>query len=181
MPTGYHVGRGVQDRHWSLIFSHLICKAVTASFPCNMCAKAFANRSEVIVYQNPRSAQGKTIYRCIECMGTNRKMRILFEENHELQLGFKGLDKVDKESFADSARGLLGADLKTLLYEKCGLTAEQTQERDETGVAEWLDEDDLKDKYKNKPHVAVNIMNNSKNTDNGNGKHTHTHTHTRYV
>lgn len=106
----------------------------------------------------------KGTFRCSDCNSLKSRLhRLLSKDGMESQSQlFKALPKDERMEFFKNSANMMGKDLASAVDEHITRTSKRESETGFIGTGEWLDEHDLREKYKHKGEQATNIMENSR-------------------
>ena len=129
---------------------------------CNKCVLRDANGT--ILNATDKSGKRSKVPHliCLECNALISRVNRLTKADPSLSTGFNGLNKEDKVDWLARNSNTFGDALVKELQVCCSMVTENTAFGGFKGTGMWLDEEDLRDKYKNKINQAESIMENSR-------------------
>ena len=128
---------------------------------CTLC-KQDKPKHECTLHYRGKGANSCDRYKCKACNALLWRVGGVLKGNDVLDAKFKEIDAERKQEFLRANHELMGADLKAAIEQMCEYSETSTMAYSASGTGTWLDEADLRTKYKGKPGVAETIMRNTK-------------------
>ena len=128
---------------------------------CTLC-KQDKPKDECTLHYRGKGAHSCDRYKCKACNALLWRVGGILQGNDVLAAKYKDLSPEKKQLFLKENHELMGADLKAAIEQVCEYEQTSTMAYTALGPGAWLDEPDLRDKYKGKPGVADKIVKNTK-------------------
>lgn len=127
---------------------------------CIRC-KQTVPRPDSLIFRRARPPATEDDCICIVCNRFNGRLQRLFKETPELKEHWDCQDQAGKADFFAKKHELHGTHLQAAIEEITTHTQSESATNLEEGDIEWLDEDDLKVRYKDKPEQLAAVKRNA--------------------
>ena len=107
------------------------------------------------------SAAGKLTHRCHCCGNARSNVTRILQKRDSLEDDWKKLGKTVKADFMLKARGMTGTDMEMQMETTIKDECKQKIDRAFEGKGDWLDEVDVKEKFKAKPEQGDAVIKNA--------------------
>ena len=132
--------------------------------PANMqkCDKCKLEKDDCIQIFKPKEGTSQAgVWRCKPCNALVSRLTTV-KKNDDMALLFDDISADSKAKFFQNNHALMGSDLTAVLHDTVVASLLQRRELEHAAEGDWLDEVDIKDKYKSKPALAQVILKNAK-------------------
>lgn len=123
-----------------------------ADVTCTLCAQP---ATEYVVQKKPQGGK-PGVYKCVPCNRLNTRTSVMLDKLN-MKEQWCALPKDKKVSFFQAAHAYAGEQLKAEITQTVERFFRQSQSTAFEGNGVWVDEDDLNDRFKNKPDQLKSI------------------------
>ena len=128
----------------------------TENCTCKCCScEHFFLPEECSKQGSRKTAKGAVVetFRCLTCNRVKNRVGLVISNmpKNEIAAFKEGWDKVDKPAFKELAKDAFGDDLAKLITDQVSLISSRKQDLMFKGTGEFMDEEDMKEKYAKKP------------------------------
>jgi hypothetical protein len=128
---------------------------------CGVCNQEIDGDNFVV----QKRTQDRVWVKCSSCNRLAARVATALSKRQDLRDGWHDMSKADKELFFREHHGTMGPDLAMAINQQIKHCYSQSSQQQFGTSSSWLDEDDVKEKYKGKDSQIQAILKNAKSMD----------------
>ena len=132
------------------------------NYKCCTCFDV-TNYSDCVVVRSASKKQPEEVLRCKACHSLKSRINRLMKNNGSLARDWTEMSESQRTDFVKANKGLFGAELELKVSETVSIAKSKKSTLSFSGHGHFMTETALRKKYVDEPHIADNIIKNSRN------------------